>query len=56
MCKLDAVGFIPHGVHEQHNVFEALRMGVGKIRGSQQSHGRVAMMGSCLQSAQGEGK
>jgi hypothetical protein len=55
VCKLDAVGFIPHCVHEQRNVIGALRMGVGKIRGSQQSHGRVAMMGGRARSAQGEG-
>ncbi len=53
--QLDAVGIISHGVHEKHNVLGALCVGVGTIRGSQQCHGRVAMMGGRVRSAQGEG-
>jgi hypothetical protein len=54
VCKPDAAGFILHGVREKRNVLGALCMGVGTIRGSQQSHGRVAMMGGHAWSAQGE--
>jgi hypothetical protein len=53
--KPDAVGFILHCVCEEHTVHGDLRMGVGTIRGSQHSHGLVAMMGSRARSAQWEG-